>query len=193
MGISFCSPPSCFWVIATKFCTWHDSFGSDMTPGYGITLKPIFPSSLNYDGKIVREIGAWSVWQSLYAWCSWRTHTQIRSMLSGQVLNQCQHSVEAYKGCEKLKMKDILYTMPQIDAQLWKRYISSCLCWRGLMFRKIWREFTVIYLKIQITNIKCISFVRCYILINPGFLLWFFYKIRMDVFDVKDSHHNLER
>ena len=53
-----------------KFCIWHDScavmacakFGSNMmidTMRWSYT-ETNFPSNLNYDGKIVREIGPWS-------------------------------------------------------------------------------------------------------------------------------------
>ena len=59
MKISFCSYSCCSEVITMKFCTWHDScavvacakFYSDMIPYNGVTLKPIFPSNLSYDGK----------------------------------------------------------------------------------------------------------------------------------------------
>ena len=50
MEISCCAHPSCVEVIATKFCTWHDSwavvpcakFNSDILPYNEVTVKIIF-------------------------------------------------------------------------------------------------------------------------------------------------------
>ena len=68
--ISFCSHPSYNQVIAMKFYTWHDScavvacakFCSDIVPYSGVTLRLIL-SNLNYDGKIVYELGPWALFQ----------------------------------------------------------------------------------------------------------------------------------
>ena len=67
MEISCCSHPSCSEVIVKEFCTWHDScavvacakFCSDIMPCNGVTRKTDFPSNLNCDGKINREMDPW--------------------------------------------------------------------------------------------------------------------------------------
>ena len=66
MDISLCSHPNCREVIAMKFCTWHDNcvvpnFVAILCPAItGSRTETNFPSNLNYDGKIVREMGSWT-------------------------------------------------------------------------------------------------------------------------------------
>ena len=65
MEISSCSHPGCEQATALKFSIWHNGcavfacakFCNEMIPYYGVTLKIKFPSNLNHDGKIVREMG----------------------------------------------------------------------------------------------------------------------------------------
>ena len=60
---SFCSCRSCGKGIGMAFCTWHDDssvvacaeFCSDIIPDK-TCAKTIFPSNLNHDGKIIREM-----------------------------------------------------------------------------------------------------------------------------------------
>ena len=64
MKLSSLSYPSYSWVIAMKFCTWHDTCGivaytifcNSMIPLKGVTLKTNFPTNLNSDGKIIFEM-----------------------------------------------------------------------------------------------------------------------------------------
>ena len=68
MEISFCSHLSFRYMIAIKFCTCRNStavmtcakFCSDKIPYNGVSyIKTNFPSNLNYDRKIIHEMGPW--------------------------------------------------------------------------------------------------------------------------------------
>ena len=62
MEVSYCSHPSSCQVITMNFCVWHDSCVVMACAKFDCNCtKTNFPSNLNYDGRIIREMSPRSI------------------------------------------------------------------------------------------------------------------------------------